>query len=89
MVQYAVLAANSFPSTTSPSSNKKMFAKKEKSLAEIRPVFATKTARPVIPPKVKLLLNLKKYIPTAMRRVLSVSSVKYFIFSFMVFSLKK
>ena len=31
-----------------------------KSLAEIKPVFATSTARPVIPPNVKLFVNLKK-----------------------------
>ena len=53
-----------------------------KSLAEISPVFATSTARPVMPPKVKLLVNLKKYVPKAMSSVLSVSMEKYLAFSF-------
>jgi hypothetical protein len=43
-----------------PSRRRSMFVRKVKSLADMTPVLATKTARPVIPPKVKLLANLKK-----------------------------
>ena len=57
---YAVLAANFFPRIIKPISNRIMLAIKEKSPAEIGHNLATKTARPVIPPKVKLLANLKK-----------------------------
>ncbi len=62
-----------------------MFAINEKSLAEITPVLATRTARPVMPPKVKLLVNLKKYVPTAIISVLTVSSPKFFAFDFMIY----
>ena len=37
-----------------------MLAIKLKSPAEMSPVLAIRTARPVIPPKVKLFVNLKK-----------------------------
>ena len=37
-----------------------MLATNEKSAAEISPVLAISTARPVIPPNVKLFGNLKK-----------------------------
>ena len=37
-----------------------MFATKLKSPADITPVLATKTARPVIPPNVKLLEKLEE-----------------------------
>ena len=40
------------------------------------PVLATRTARPVIPPNVKWLGNLKKYVPAAMTNVLNVSRKK-------------
>ena len=42
-----------------------MLAIKLKSPAEMSPVLAIRTARPVIPPKVKLFVNLKKYVPNA------------------------
>ena len=60
IVQYAVFVANFLPSTIQPTIRSRIFAANEKSLAEITPDFATSTARPVIPPNVKLLANLKK-----------------------------
>ena len=60
---------------------------KEKSLAEIDVLSATRTARPVIPPNVKLFVNLKKYVPTAMISVLTVRSEKCFIFSFILYAI--
>ena len=62
-----------------------IFTIKEKSLAEMDVLSATRTARPVIPPNVKLFVNLKKYVPTAMIRVLTVSSKKCLIFSFIIY----
>jgi hypothetical protein len=56
-----------------------------KSPAVISPVFATNTARPVIPPKAKLLGNLKKYVPNAISNVLPVKSATCLHFSFMIF----
>ena len=55
-----------------------MLAIKLKSPAEMSPVLAIRTARPVIPPKVKLFVNLKKYVPNAIRSVLNVSIKKCF-----------
>ena len=59
-----------------------MLAIKLKSPAEMSPVLAIRTARPVIPPKVKLFVNLKKYVPNAIRSVLNVSIKKCLIYSF-------
>ena len=60
MLQYAVLAANFLPRTISPIRSRIILMTRLKSLAEISPVFAARTARPVIPPNVKLFVNLKK-----------------------------
>lgn len=60
MLQYAVLAANFFPSATKPATRRIMLVMKLKSPAEITPDLATRTASPVIPPNVKLFVNLKK-----------------------------
>ena len=60
ILQYAVLAANFLPRTIRPIRSRIILMTRLKSLAEISPVFATRTARPVIPPNVKLFVNLKK-----------------------------
>ena len=60
MLQYAVFAANFFPRTIRPTRSRIILMTRLKSLAEISPVFAARTARPVIPPNVKLFVNLKK-----------------------------
>ena len=61
-----------------PMMSRIMLAIKLKSPAEMSPVLAIRTARPVIPPKVKLFVNLKKYVPNAIRSVLNVSIKKCF-----------
>ena len=60
ILQYAVLAANFLPKTISPTTRRIILMTRLKSLAEISPVLAARTARPVMPPKVKLFVNLKK-----------------------------
>lgn len=60
MLQYAVFAANFFPRIINPRIKSIILAIKVKSLADRDVDFAINTARPVIPPKVKLLENLKK-----------------------------
>ena len=60
ILQYAVLAAKPFPRMIRPINRRIMLIIRLKSPAEIIPVFATSTARPVMPPKVKLFVNLKK-----------------------------
>ena len=60
ILQYAVFAANFLPRTIIPMIRSVILTIKLKSAAVIRPVLATRTARPVIPPKVKLFVNLKK-----------------------------
>ena len=60
ILQYAVLAANFFPSMTSPITRRIMLMIRLKSPADMTPVRAMSTARPVTPPNVKLFVNLKK-----------------------------
>lgn len=67
-----------FPRMNIPMMSRIMLAIKLKSPAEMSPVLAIRTARPVIPPKVKLFVNLKKYVPNAIRSVLNVSIKKCF-----------
>lgn len=76
MLQYAVFAANFLPKMIIPIKSRIILVIRLKSPAEIRPVFATSTARPVIPPNVKLFVNLKKYVPAAINIVLKVRRKK-------------
>ena len=60
MLQYAVFAITDLPRTKTPRRRRAMLAIRLNWLAVRIPVFPTNTERPVIPPKVKLLVNLKK-----------------------------
>ena len=54
------MIANFLPRMMNPSRRSSILAIKVKSLAESGENLAIKTARPVMPPNVKLLANLKK-----------------------------
>ena len=56
---YAVLAPNLLPKKPKPTASKIMFSQKLMSLADRGINSAISTAKPVTPPKVKLLGNLK------------------------------
>ena len=60
ILQYAVLAMTDFPKMRNPKRRRNILEIRLNWLAVRIPVFPTNTERPVMPPNVKLFVNLKK-----------------------------